>query len=107
MHNTIIILKEPKREGNLVKLVFSSPIERAKLDPNKFEHSYIKLVGYNPIYIFQMLAAVTQEERISKTLEGDVDEIAAMRKTYDEYKTGRVILTEDFFVEPELRYSKK
>ena len=107
MHDTVVVLKKAIEEDGLVKLILSAPLERIRLDPDTFEHSYIKLYGHQPLYICDLQAAVTVKDRINIHTIGDIDEIQRMKKMWEEYKSGETRRSERSFVEPELRYSNK
>ena len=80
MHLTEIILKDGRR--------FEGIIDKQRLDPDVFDHSYIKL-NENLFYIKDITSATTKEDRISSTEISDVDEIESMRELWEEYKKGR------------------
>lgn len=90
-----------------MKLVLEAPLEKIRFDPDTFEHSYIKLSGYQPLYICDIQTAVTIKDRINIHTIGDIDEIQRMKKLWQEYKDGETRRYEKSFVEPELRYSIK
>ena len=80
MHLTKIVLKDGRK--------FADVMPKIGYDPNVFENSYIELSG-NRFYVRDIASAITENERVSKTKIGDIDEIEEMRKQWEEYKSGK------------------
>ncbi len=97
MHLTEIILKDGRK--------FEGFIDEQRLDPDIFEHSYIKLLDDNLFYIKDIISATTKKDRVSSTKIGDVDEIENMRKFWKEYMEGKVdgipLVEEEYRLPPE------
>jgi len=100
MHNTRIKLKKP----NLEKMIeLNGPIESIRLDMEDFGHSYIKLFGYPIVYVCEIESAITGNERISISKQGDEDEIESLKKLWEFYKS-RKNCESSCCVEPENKY---
>ena len=98
MHLTNII----KKDGNNL----TSPLEKIRFDPDTFGNSYIKLFDYEPIYIRDILSAITEKERTGINKIEDADEIKHMRKIWQDYKKGKLLLSEDRFVEEKYKIKR-
>lgn len=70
MHPTILKLKDGRE--------FCSPIEKIRLDPNVFEHSYLTLFEYNEIFYFKDIESArtftyTDGRNMKKTVDSMLD----------------------------------
>ena len=99
MHITRLFLKNGK--------TINSILERQRLDPDVFENSYIKVCDFNEVfYIKEISSAITQRERVTINRIENLDEIANMKKNWEDYKAGKMELGEGDLVEPKYKLQR-